>query len=127
MLRRLKSFFFYGLLDLAIIQLCTACETLLSEVTRKHLISRSVSHISIKKRFKEVSFSQLINFFLPVTSNLRSLPNSQKIIDNINWARSLRNELVHYGTSAKAMKSEKVKEAIQSVEDLTNFLITKRP
>ncbi len=121
-----KTYYFYGMFDLAIVQLCTACETLLSRVVKEFLIKQNISKGALKEQFKDVSLSQLLNFFLPVASGITKKADGKKILGILDWARKQRNDIVHYGKTTEQIDEACMKEAIKAAEDLLCFLIPMR-
>jgi len=117
-----KTFFFYGLFDLAIVQLCTACETLLSRVVKEFLIRQNVSKGALADQYNDVSFSQLLNLFLPVASDITKTTDGKRIVGILDWARKQRNEIVHSGKTKKRIDESCMKEAIEAAEGLLCFL-----
>lgn len=117
------TFSHFGYYDLAIIQVCTACETLLSKILKQHLINnRGCSKSSLDQYFEDETFSHLLNLHLPSIFDLSTINDYRKIIGDINWARKRRNEIVHRGKSSLELKADRIKEVIGSAEILVNKL-----
>lgn len=116
-----KTFLFYGYFDLAVIEVCTACETLISMVVKKHLEKRGVSRKAIKEQY-DVKYSELLNFFLPMIIDLSELKNHQELLGDLNWARKRRNELVHDGVPDVPLDKGMLQKVIQSAARLTDYI-----
>ncbi|MHB8095152.1 MAG: hypothetical protein ACYDH0_09430 [Candidatus Aminicenantales bacterium] len=117
-----KTFLFYGYLDLAVIQVCTACETLISKAVKKDLEKRDVSKGTMDEYYRNVNYCELLNFFLPLIADISELKNHKDLLGNLNWARSKRNELVHYGITKEKITKEMLQKVLRSVEELNRFI-----
>lgn len=116
------TFSHYGYYSLALIHLCTACETLLSTKLRQQLQSRGMSKNHLDKYFDDVTFSHLLNLHLPNLCDLAGLNNYQDILGKLNWARQRRNEIVHLGEATGEINSKLISEAIDAATALFEFL-----
>jgi hypothetical protein len=118
-----ETFLHYGFLDLSVVQICIACEIALAGLLKDHLINRGVSKTQIEKYFDDVTFSSLLNMYLPIIVDLTNLDNYRDIVGKINWARQRRNKIVHMGFSEHDIKIETVNRAISSARDLIEYIL----
>jgi hypothetical protein len=119
------TFWHHGYYDLAVVQLCTACETVLSSALLKHLKVRGASETHLKKYFDDLTYSHLLNLHLPSMRDLATLNDWQEILGQVNWARKMRNEIVHHGTAAVTLTRASVKDAIDCATQLVAFVVSK--
>jgi hypothetical protein len=117
------TFLHYRYYELALIQVCTACETFLSKVLRDHLLIRGLSNKHLKNFFEDISFSHLLNLHLPNIRDLTKFEDYQQVIGHLNWARQRRNEIVHEGRSSEVLKANDVQHAIDAAGKLINFVL----
>lgn len=122
-LSQARTFAHYNLLGLAIVQICVACEALLSQKFIQYLTKVGASNTQINDNIKEVTFSQLVNLHLYTICNIQSLSNYQEIIGDINWARRQRNEIVHKGSVPQSVSSREVEKTIKSTSLLIEFIV----
>ena len=113
-------------LDLAIIQICIACESILSQEYIVYIKKRGVSNTKLNDYNSDIHFAQLLNLHLFTIRNVLKLQNSERIIGDINWARKRRNEIVHIGKSEKEVTMKKIKDVIHSASKLIEFLENKK-
>ncbi|HVS71575.1 MAG TPA: hypothetical protein VHQ47_10000 [Phycisphaerae bacterium] len=117
------TFTHYGHFDLAIVQICVACESVLFKTYAAFLSSRGVSKTKIAENKKELTFSQLLNLHLFSMADINKLEKATEIVGWINWARKHRNEAVHGGKVQGNLNAAEVKNAIEAAQKLTNFLL----
>jgi hypothetical protein len=117
-----NTFNHYGYCNLALIHLCTACETLLSTKLRLFLQSKGISKNHLDKYFDDITFSQLLNLHLPSFGELTKLNDYQEILGKLNWARQRRNEIVHLGVPKTEVSTREINEAIEAATVLFKYL-----
>lgn len=116
------SFHFYGYLELALVQLSTACESYLSLIVKDFLKTQNVSNSTLDDSFEDVSYSQLLNYFLPTAMGPEFLNKHRDLVGDLNWARKRRNEIVHKGTSDETLTSKRVGDVLGSAMRLFDIL-----
>lgn len=119
-----EAFHFYGYHELAIVQLCVACESVLAARLKGYLLGRGVSTRIIREQLEEISFSQLLNVHLPGMCELAALPSKAQVLGDINWARKRRNEIVHQGGSSETLAASRVAEVLESGKQLITFVVS---
>ena len=117
-----RTFLHQGHPDLALIEVCIACEAVLARRYRDFLLARGVTKNKYKDCERDITFSHLLNIHLPTMVNIRTLEDHDEILAHLNWARRCRNEVVHGGRSASTVSSGKVGAAIDAVCRLVGFL-----
>ena len=117
-----NTFLFYSYLELAVIQVCTACESLISTAVRAYLKNRGVSQGTIDDQFSEVTYAELLNLFLPSILDIPKVQDYSQILGDLNWARKRRNEILHSGLSEKPLTPENVERAIRCAEKLATYI-----
>lgn len=117
-----RTFCNFGHYELAIVQLCVACEITLSQKYWSFLKGRGVSNSKLNENKKEITFSQLLNVHLFAMRDPSTLADSERILGTINWARKMRNEVVHEGKPEEELTTAKVIGAIDAAEKLSAFL-----
>jgi hypothetical protein len=121
------TFHHYGYLDLALLQVCIACESVLADHYRAFLLSRGVSKTKYDDQKRDITFSQLLNLHLAAVADLSALPNREVVLGCIDWARRCRNDAVHEGKIKQPVSEAQVKEAIVAAEGLIAFLLKPVP
>jgi hypothetical protein len=117
-----RTFCNFGHYELSIVELCVACEITLSQKYWLFLEKRGVSKSKFEDNKNEITFSQLLNVHLFGIRDLSTLANSENILGTINWARKIRNDVVHKGKLKKRLNAKRVTEAIDAAEKLLAFL-----
>lgn len=117
-----RTFCNFGYYDLAIVNLCVACEIALSTKYWSFLKKRGVSNTKLSDNKKDITFSQLLNIHLFAMCDVSGIGDGERTIGQINWARNMRNQIVHDGKSEKEITSDKVMEAIDAADRLLKFL-----
>lgn len=116
------SLLYYGHYDQALIQACTACETLLSKALQAYLGSCGASNSQLDRSMEDVTFSQLLNLHLFSMCDFSSLPGHQVMLGRANWVRKRRNEIVHYGCSQQELNKAIVSEGIESIAGIMKYV-----
>lgn len=122
-----RTFCNFGYLKLAVVQVCLACEIALSQKYWGFLQGRGVSKKKLDDNKKEITFSQLLNIHLFTMCDVPSLAGSEKILAAVNWARKVRNDVVHEGKTDEEFTTQRVLEAIDAAERLLAFLHIENP
>ena len=117
-----RTFLTYGLFELAIIQICVGCQSLLSKVVEQRLKQKHISKTTLKEHYDLVTFSQLLAFHLPSLFKIQTLKSHKRVIGDINWARKRRNEIVHEGQSQEELTRTRLEQVFRSAEALVVFL-----
>lgn len=119
-----KSFLHQGHRDLALIQICIACESILSQAYRDFLQDRGVSNSSYKEGQKDVTLSQLLKLHLFTIADINKLQDHEKICGHLNWARKIRNEIVHSGKHNRDISATEAANALDAAQMLILFIST---
>lgn len=112
----------YGYNELAVVQICVACETILSKALRQYLGAKGISNNYLKEYLEEVTFSSLLNIHLASMCDLTKIDNYQDILGNLNWARKRRNEIVHEGQSTEKITSARLNQTIEALNKLIDHI-----
>jgi len=118
------SFSHYGYYELAVIQVCISCETLLSNTLKQHLKKRGMTKTHIDAYFDDVRLSHLLNLHLPNIINITQLDNHNKILGDLNWARKRRNEILHEGHSLEKLTLVRLEEVTESARKLIDLILS---
>lgn len=117
-----RTFCNFGHFELAVLEVCVACEIALSQKYWLFLKERGVSNTKIKDNKKEITFSQLLNVHLFTMRDLSAFVDSEKILGALNWARNVRNDVVHEGKPEQELNVKNVTDVINAAESLLAFL-----
>ena len=111
---------FYGNLEQALIQTCTACELAISIAFVEYLKKQGLSNTSIDTYVDDFTFSQLLNIQLAIIVDKKPEKYSE-IIGKMNWARKRRNEIVHKGESTQVLTEKDIIDTITAAETLISY------
>jgi len=119
-----RTYAHYGYKELAIVHLCTACETFLSMRIRSLLCQRHLSREHMETYFdSEVTFSQLLNLHVPALFDLSELSDFRRVLGDVNSARKIRNEVLHRGRVPSYVSGKRIEEMLKSGADLIHFMV----
>ncbi|HEY9685400.1 MAG TPA: hypothetical protein V6C52_00345, partial [Coleofasciculaceae cyanobacterium] len=117
-----ETFLHYGYIDLAILQICIACESILAKEYEAFLLSRHVTKSKIDDNRKAITFSQLLNMHVFSMRDITELPNYATIIGDINRARDLRNTIVHEGVIPVTATKNEILRILSSAKIFIEYL-----
>jgi hypothetical protein len=120
-----ETFLHHGYADLAVVQVCVACESVLSRCYREYLLTRGVSKSRFEDSERDITYSSLLNLHLASMCNLSELADHENTLSRLNWARQRRNEIVHRGRVQKRASTEEIEAAITAAGKLVMFLSQK--
>lgn len=122
-LSQAKTFKRFGYLDLALIHLCVAAESLLGAKFEQHLLAQGVPERSIRDRIRELStLSLLLSVQAYLFIDLGADQRASDAVKALNWARDCRNEVVHRGESPRKIDANRLKDAIDGLEYLRTLV-----
>jgi hypothetical protein len=121
-----KSYIEAGALEFALLQLVIAAEVLTARFVNRVLQHEGVSNTKLKEYQKEMTFSRMLNIDIFGLCPQDMKPD-RKIIGTIDWARRLRNKVMHEGVfSASRQELRKLYETVNTYRDfLEEVLVTK--
>lgn len=109
-------------LGLAVVLVCTACESALAPAYRKYLGSRGISAGKIGDAWRDIGLSQLLNLHLPTMRAINTMPDHQHVLEVLDRARRYRNDYVHEGNIPAGLTRKYVDDAIHTAQVLVGFL-----
>lgn len=112
------TFCHYGHYEQALVQICTACQIILSKALEKYLVEKGLSKNQIVKAMEDVTFSQLLNLHVFNFCEIISMKDYENVIGQANWARKRRNEIVHSGKSGEKLTKENVGNVIEAIKTI---------
>ncbi|MCA8935545.1 MAG: hypothetical protein KDB68_05015 [Planctomycetes bacterium] len=122
-LSQAKTFKRFGYLDLAVIHLCVAAESLLGAKYEQHLLSNGVPERSIRDRIREIStLSLLLSVHTYLFVDLGADQRALDAVKALNWARDCRNKVVHRGDSQREIDENRLNGAIHGLEYLRTLV-----
>ena len=108
--------------DLAIVQICIACEVALTRAYHAFLRLRGVSQRKLDDMPYDVAtLAALLGVHLYTIRDVSKFPNSSERLGRLKWARDRRNEIAH-GKSRAPMPKRDVDMAIDAAAALIAFL-----
>ncbi len=120
-----RTFLNYRLLDLAIVQVCVACEALLGHMYHAFLMDRGVGNKQLRDNERDITFSQLLNLHLFTACDMTKQANREELLVELNWARRERNKVVH--GDKLAVTPDRVERAIEAAIGLRRIVVAQWP
>ncbi|MGE0175237.1 MAG: hypothetical protein AB7T49_20800 [Oligoflexales bacterium] len=117
-----ETFLHYGYIDLAILQICIACESVLAKEYELYLLSRHATKSKIDDNRKAITFSQLLNLHVFSMRDIAELPNYSTVIGDLNRARDLRNTIVHEGVVPATTNKNEVMRILSSAKIFVEYM-----
>lgn len=116
------GFIHHGHLDLAVVQICVACESVLAKAYREYMKEHGVSKQKLEESEPDITFSELLNLHLFSMRDISLLQGHTQILGAVNWARKRRNEVVHKGEFAVNVTPNEVTNALEAARNLIAFV-----
>lgn len=117
-----RTFLHQGHKELALVQISVACESVLSRKYREFVSSRGVSNTKYSDVDNNITFSSLLKVHIYAMVEINKLSDYKKILSQLDWVRTQRNEIVHTGKLNREISNIKTEEALEAACKLIKFL-----
>lgn len=121
-----KTFARFGYFDLALIMVCTAAESSLNLLFKHYFSGTGVSeHKDFKNNYRGVStLSLMLNMFAPTFLSPAPIDEIRKHTSALNWARTLRNDIVHDGKVIEdGFEESRLRDAFSAAEFFERIVV----
>lgn len=125
----------YGDYPRATVDLSTACESFLMHevwpMVKDRALSRGVTDGEVARLFgddgSKLTYDRLLNYHLFDVLDVSALAGPGGALEALNWARVVRNQVVHSGRPRTAIVEAQVSRALEAAKALINFVVGQRP